>query len=238
MSAPSATPTSSHLDAAFITSWNTLPDELKFHILSYKVALANLPDARCHRGTEINWKTHTQYYHLLLKPLIRTSREIFQLSQQAYYRDNRFTLRSSCVSGLNYGPDTSCFRYPHAPLNSFIRTIELELTIDKSEWKILQRIADGTYGFDNLARVELVLQWGERPWCRWTGYALDIPNLRSHCADSSFPPIYFKAKGSLAFEKTDNFIVKTDLNSCEMWELEASIGEKIMFNVDRGESTL
>ena len=225
---------------AFMECWNKLPDELKVHVLSFRLAFDNLP-SRCKVWGDMTSRTHLEYYHYLLKPFIRTTKDIFKLAQQVYYRDNCIVLRSA-ESWTSAGP-VRFFAYPQPPVNRWLRTVQLQLHVNRDDWRFLQRMANIEYGFENLAYVDLILTWSSLDWCkdRHSSYhvwetSFDHAKMGDFFRNYVYPGVYFKANGRLTFEcaygTEELWGSMKNLSEGELYDAEAALWECVVFGVE------
>ena len=146
------------LGSNFVRGWNKLPDELKVRVLSFALHASLATSTRHGVVTSDNFRA---CYRSLLKPRLENTPEIATLAKEAYYNINLVRLSSNqrYLSSHGHGRRLH-FRYPSPAVNSCIRRIAVHVNIRPQEWQYLMRLATGTYGFENVARVYIVLLWG------------------------------------------------------------------------------
>jgi hypothetical protein len=122
------------------------------------------------------------------------------LPYQVYYRDNRFLLSPSHLSRLDERVPHCNTAYPKAPVNSFIKILDLKLRVNTVDWLCLRRISDMQYGFENINNINITLVWRTCDWhVRGISTWFEHGWMNNFLVDHVFPGVWFKADGQLTF---------------------------------------
>jgi len=195
------------LGADFVRGWNSLPEELKLHVLSF-----NLVDAE-YIWYDVNLRSRSRRFapklglhkHLAMGP------EIARLAQEVFYRQNEFCIKVGRLTT----------RFPPPAKRMHIRRIRLCAELNVRGWETIKRMANGGYGFDLLAEVCVAFHCASRTVA--SGDLLHgIP----------LEPIVFTCRGSVVFEaafaalSSEKFLQRTGYVKSDVEQL---VGERVVF---------
>jgi hypothetical protein len=140
---------SAALGAEFAHGWNSLPEELKLHILSFSLTA---------KGREVKYQNARGYFtlqdtllsHFLMGP------EIALLAHDAFYKENTIIIRAL----VSNNPDRhEVLRLPPYVSRKAIRFLRLVLDCDYIHWWTIKSCATAWLGFLNLQHIQIVFSW-------------------------------------------------------------------------------
>ncbi|KAF2033349.1 hypothetical protein EK21DRAFT_109145 [Setomelanomma holmii] len=177
------------LTPAFALGWSKLPIELKTQILRHRLV------SPIGISSSLTWKYITNTMpttrHVTLAGRLRRhlamGNDIASLAREVYYKHNTFIIRTS-GEGLRYRVSL-----PPRSTRSLIRSLCIQVYLSSSNWDVLQRLAAGKYGFDELRHVTVHVRWPHRPDPTYIGL---MPEKWHRWA-----AISFACRGEVVFEK-------------------------------------
>jgi hypothetical protein len=140
---------SAALGAEFAHGWNSLPEELKLHVLSFSLTA---------KGGEVKYQNARGYFtlqdtllaHFLMGP------EIARVAHDAFYKENIITIRSF----VSNNPERhEVLRLPPYVSRNAIRFLRLVLDCDSIHWCTIEMCATARLGFLNLRQIQIVFSW-------------------------------------------------------------------------------
>ena len=195
------------LGADFLLGWNSLPKELKLHVLSFNLVdneyiwLTIIREIRSQRftlGPDLR-------RHLAMGP------EIAQLAQEVFYQQNEFCIKAR----------RAAFHLPHPTKRMHIRKIKLCVELDVRGWEVIQKMAAGGYGFDLIAEVHVAF------YCAFMN-----AEFGELLHDVPLEPIVFTCRGTVVFAgafadlSSEKFLQRTGHVKSDVERL---VGERVVF---------
>ena len=135
----------------FLAGWNSLPDELKLHILKYTVPSGNYYQALDFNNIEPRLRR-------IVYPLMSCP-EIKGLVMEAFYGQNTLTIKHTPYVFID--PQDDVIHYPPPAVSGHVRHLHLHLYQPGIRtFIIFFKIADGTLGFPHLHSIHIDIEGG------------------------------------------------------------------------------
>ena len=140
---------SAPLKSAFAEGWNKLPAELKILTLEFNMKAENRVGAD-------DKKVYPPIVLFQLLPHLTMTREIAAIARDIFWTKNEFHLEPSCQSvviGNGRSNNRIYFAYPPQAFHHLIRRLAVQIRPMRREWRVLEKLANGDYGFAALRNI-------------------------------------------------------------------------------------